>query len=102
MQLFMNSTSKYCPVANVVHLVFLYQVFLAVSESFLSADSKSEDSQTKYVERFSKNRYIQNGRIVDDKQYCMMHSIFDIVYIYLCFNWYTYCPLVDNSSQLVC
>ena len=52
-----------------VHLVLVYKVFfLTVSKSIFNADSKSEGSQTKYIERFSKKRYIQNGRLVYDKQ----------------------------------
>ena len=46
----------YSPVANMVHLGFLYKgFFLTVSKSFFSADSKSVGSQTQQVERFSKN-----------------------------------------------
>ena len=45
------------PVAKVGHLVLVYKVFfLTVSKSIFNADSKSEGSQTKYVQRFSKNR----------------------------------------------
>ena len=45
------------PVAKLVHLVLVYKVFfLTVCKSIFNADSKSEGSQTKYVERFSKNR----------------------------------------------
>ena len=49
--------TQYSPVANMTHLVFVYKVvFLTVSKSLFSADSKSDCSQTQKVERFSKNR----------------------------------------------
>ena len=34
-----------------------------------------------YVERFFLNIYIQNGDLIDDNQYVMMHSTFTIIYI---------------------
>ena len=64
-----------------VDLVLVYKVFfLTVSTSIFNADSKSEGSQTKYVERFSKNRCIQNGRLADGNQSCMMPITFNILY----------------------
>ena len=77
----LSHVRRISPVANMTHLVFSYKVvFLTVSKSLFSADSKSDCSQTQKVERFSKNRSIKNGRLVDDKQYCMMHSTSNILY----------------------
>ena len=70
------------PVANMTHLVFLYKVFFELFlNHFLVLIPNPIAARPKRLSGFfSKNRSIQNGRLVDDKQYCMMHITLNILY----------------------